>query len=158
MKQYLFLMFISTLILTACATPPSDDVEDVLSGKSYKFNAQGFGMENELADFTFADGVVIVGEDEGEGEYTIENDVINIELKREAVKIHLELKTDDFGDGSLIEGKIKTYEVDGQNFDEKRLEEVEEFEGLDFVLEQITEKEAEEKGKALEEEVDGEDE
>lgn len=95
-------------------------------------------MENTVAQLTFSGGSVSDGGDV-EGTYYLEAETINIELKHEAARIELILVTEDFGDGSLIEGHIEHYEVEGQNFEEERIEEVDEFEGLDFVLERIEE-------------------
>ncbi len=106
MKQFLFLIFISTFVLTACVSQPTDDnedVEDVLNGKSYEFIVQGFGMSNMIAVVSFNDGEVTV-EDEIEGTYTLEKEMIYIEMRHEAAKIILELSTDDYGDGTKIEG------------------------------------------------------
>lgn len=146
MKQFLFLIFISTFVLTACVSQPTDDnedVEDVLNGKSYEFIVQGFGMSNMLAVVSFNGGEVTV-EDEIEGTYTLEEEMIYIEMTHEAAKIILELSTDDYGDGTKIEGVIETYDVQGENIEEERIEEVEEFEGLDYVLEYAEDIEGEE--------------
>ncbi len=147
MKRMNFFLLISTFLLMACnaeQVPVEDDananaeVEDVLSNNTYDFNVQGYGMENTVSQFTFSGGSVSDGED-FEGTYYLEAETINIELTHEAAKVQLVLVTEDFGDGSLIEGRIETYEVLGQNFDEERIEEVDEFEGFDFVLERIEE-------------------
>lgn len=145
MKKLMFLLLIGTFMLTSCddvepeAVEDEDaEVEDILSGNAYDFNVQGFGMENTLAQLTFSGGNVTT-DVELEGTYYLEAETINIELRHEAAKVQLVLITEDFGDGSFIEGHIETYEVEGQNIDESRLEEVDEFEGLDFVLERFEE-------------------
>lgn len=145
MKKLMFLLLIGTFMLTSCddvepeAVEDEDaEVEDILSGNAYDFNVQGFGMENTLAQLTFSGGNVTTDVDL-EGTYYLEAETINIELRHEAAKVQLVLITEDFGDGSFIEGHIETYEVEGQNIDESRLEEVDEFEGLDFVLERFEE-------------------
>lgn len=145
MKKLMFLLLIGTFMLTSCddvepeAVEDEDaEVEDILSGNAYDFNVQGYGMENTLAQLTFSGGNVTT-DVELEGTYYLEAETINIELRHEAAKVQLVLITEDFGDGSFIEGHIETYEVEGQNIDESRLEEVDEFEGLDFVLERFEE-------------------
>lgn len=144
MKKLMFLLLIGIFMLMACDAEPEvvededAEVEDILSGNAYDFNVQGFGMENTLAQLTFSGGNVTTDVDL-EGTYYLEAETINIELRHEAAKVQLVLITEDFGDGSFIEGHIETYEVEGQNIDESRLEEVDEFEGLDFVLERFEE-------------------
>ena len=144
MKKLMFLITILIILLAACdaeevALDENDDVtEDILSGNSYDFNVQGFGMENTIANLIFSGGSVTDGEDV-EGTYFLEAETINIKLTHQSAMIELVLITEDFGDGSYIEGHIETYEVEGHNFDEERIEEVDEFEGLDFVLERVEE-------------------
>lgn len=147
MKKSMFFLISSMFLLMACEAEQmmedenadaDAEVEDVLSNSTYDFNVQGYGMENTVAQLTFSGGSVSDGGDV-EGTYYLEAETINIELKHEAARIELILVTEDFGDGSLIEGHIEHYEVEGQNFEEERIEEVDEFEGLDFVLERIEE-------------------
>lgn len=146
MRKSMSLVLISGIMLCACDADVEEiaeseedaEVEDILSGHSYDFNVQGFGMENTVAQLVFSGGSVSDGGDM-EGTYHLEAETINIELRHEAAVVELVLVTEDFGDGSLIEGHIETYEVEGQNIEEERIEEVDEFEGLDFELERIEE-------------------
>lgn len=80
----------------------------------------------------------------GSGTYEIDEDEITLDITQGDADIHLLLLADDMSDYEFIEGGIAEFDVNGESELESRLDEVEEFEGLDFTLRRTEEYEEEE--------------